>query len=141
MNGNSSVSKWKKNSKKNKYPKVIGEYQSQPVTLNKGKFGLWVKFDFHKINVNDLDDKNLTLDTFIALIKEREKNVKWKGRDEVFIYAIIEGPYGLYIKVHNTKSYDKDKHFKLPKQINFETMEDDALLSELESYVEFKLNE
>lgn len=116
------------------WPKDLGEYKGYPVSLNRGKFGLYIKY--RKINVslnNDeklKDNENISLADAIRLIDEKESKNLWEGKDTTtkIQYNILRGPYGLYVKMKDTsKKTAKAFNVSLPEDTDLENLTLDKL--------------
>lgn len=99
-----------------KFPKVIGEYEGQPVKINKGRFGPYVQLQklFVSIKESNGDSlENMTIERAIELIEEkreedRNKLIKTFPEDDTM--QLLNGRYGAYLKIGK-------KNFKLPKDV------------------------
>ncbi|MEM8887108.1 MAG: type I DNA topoisomerase [Bacteroidota bacterium] len=111
-----------------KLPRVLGEFEEQPVKSNIGRFGPYVQLGGLFASLEEGDDPyTVQLDRAIELIlKKREaeaKKVIKKFNDDA---AILQGRWGPYIKIHG-------KNVKIPKDVEAEnlTLEDcERLLEE-----------
>jgi len=74
-----------------KYPIDKGVYNNEPVTINKGPYGLYSKIDGKNISIEDSD---ISLDDIIKLLKKKDSKIikEWKS------IKILNGPYGPYIQ-------------------------------------------
>ena len=79
------------------YPKQIGEYKKNPISLHKGPYGLYLKYKSSNYSVPK-DKPVLTEKEAIALIIEQLGKKKHLGEK---IY-VINGPYGFYINKGKT---------------------------------------
>lgn len=96
------------------FPRNIGEYEGQPVSVAIGRFGPYVKHDGKFVSIPaDTAPAALTLDEAIELIENKRKAEKQKI---VKTFAtnpdlqILNGRYGIYI------SYKK-ANYKIPKTV------------------------
>ncbi len=103
------------------FPRNIGEYEGQEVTVAIGRFGPYVKHDGKFVSIpKELSPAHITLEEAVVLIKEKqaaEANRVVKTFDEDPDLQILNGRYGVYI------SYKKG-NYKIPK-----TVEDPASLT------------
>lgn len=85
-------------------PRVIGKYNNEDIILSKGRYGLYIKCGELSTAVKD---KEIDQATAIELLeagkvsKEANKPLKtFESKDgkKIITYAIIKGPYGLYIR-------------------------------------------
>ena len=102
-------------------PRLVGEYQGQPVTAAIGRFGPFVKWGslYASLRVKEGDDPfTIELDRAVKLIEDKVNGVnaaliqKFDDRPEI---QIIQGRFGPYIK------REKD-NFKLPKGSDAKTI-------------------
>lgn len=77
------------------FPKVLGKYEKQEVILQKGKYGLYLKYGTEKIPLKDVDVDDFTLNNAIEYIQKNTEKYLWQ-EDK---YKILSGPYGKYIQV------------------------------------------
>ena len=95
-------------------PRTVGEYESQPVIINIGRFGPYVQHNKKYTSIpEDEDPMSVTLERAIELIEEKRKEeaarlIKQFAEDADL--QIINGRYGAYI------SY-RQKNYKLPKEL------------------------
>ena len=82
-------------------PRTLGEYNGQPVTCSKGKYGPYVKYGSAYVSLKrGQDPYTITLETAAKLIEEHEaqqKNKDIKAFPEADIY-VLNGRFGPYIK-------------------------------------------
>ena len=106
------------------WPKTLGTYENKPMTLNKGKFGYYLKYSGDETLAIKVTEEfteenilNLDLDKAIKLIEENNKKNLWMGKDEENKYVVKNGKYGDYVSVKPlTKSKKvKSANYKLPK--------------------------
>ena len=94
---------------RSEFPKKIGKYKNMDVTLCKGPYGLYIKWD--NSNYAGGENNNLNIEDAIKIIttkvsKEYPKVLgKYKRKD----IKLCNGPYGLYIKYDN-------KNYKIPSK-------------------------
>jgi DNA topoisomerase-1 len=103
------------------FPKILGKYEKKVVTLNRGKFGYYLRVGSDKdamtvaLPEDDMDD--FDLDDAIAAIEEKNKKNLWSGKDDKTRYIVLDGQYGRYISAHPLKGKSKGKTCKLPEGI------------------------
>ncbi len=110
---------------KKKADAPIGEYEGNPITKGKGRFGPFVKWNDLYVNIpKRINPDTLTLEECIPLIKAKvEKEAKryivqWPDEN----IAIENGRWGPFIRL-------KKKAFKLPKKENGDKWEAEELKS------------
>ncbi|MEM6801850.1 MAG: type I DNA topoisomerase [Bacteroidota bacterium] len=111
-----------------KLPRVLGEFEEQPVKSNIGRFGPYVQLGGLFASLEEGDDPyTVQLDRAIELIKKKReaeaKKIIKKFNDDA---SILQGRWGPYIKIHG-------KNVKIPKDVEAEnlTLEDcERLLEE-----------
>lgn len=115
-----------------KLPRVLGEFEEQPVKSNIGRFGPYVQLGGLFASLEEGDDPyTILLDRAIELIKKKReaeaKKLIKKFNDDA---SILQGRWGPYLKIHG-------KNVKIPKDVEVEnlTLEDCEQLFE-----EFKKN-
>jgi len=104
------------------YPKNLGKYNNKDVLLQKGKFGLYIKYNDKNYPI---DKDNISLKDVINVIESKNKDVL----DEVEIkgksYQIRTGEYGPYISYKNGK---KMNFASIPKDKDFKNLTNDDIL-------------
>lgn len=95
-----------------KLPRILGEFENEPVQVNIGRFGPYIAHDkkFYSLS-KDFDPYEITLDVAIPLIEEKrkakdERTIKVFEKQKI---QLLKGPYGPYIK----KGL---KNFPIPKE-------------------------
>lgn len=95
-----------------KLPRVLGEFENEPVQVNIGRFGPYLAHDkkFYSLS-KEYDPYEITLDVAIPLISEKrkakdERTIKIFEKEKI---QLLKGPYGPYIK----KGL---KNFPIPKE-------------------------
>lgn len=86
------------------YPKELGKHGRSKVVLNKGKYGLYLTVGKNKYSVNEEYDDNITLEEAIEIINSKKKTSLGEFSDNSKTYTVLDGPYGKYIRVVNTKT-------------------------------------
>jgi len=97
------------------FPRTLGEYEENEVSVAIGRFGPYVKFDskFYSLKKDD-NPADISLDRAIEIIlekqqAEREKLIKKFDQDEDV--QLLNGRYGPYLVI-------KKQNFKLPKGVD-----------------------
>jgi len=92
-----------------KYPFNMGKYEGKQIQLNKGQYGLYLKYD--KNNYSFQNDDDPTLEEAIEIIKLKNKTSVERKIGDV---SIKNGKYGSYFQYNGKnysipKSYDPEK--------------------------------
>lgn len=112
-------------------PRIVGEYQGQPVTAAIGRFGPFVKFGsiYASLRVREGDDPyTIGIERAIQLIEDKINGVnanelrKFDERPEV---KIIKGKWGPYIK-------SGSDNYKMPKGADPQTISLEDVLSAID---------
>ena len=90
-----------------KYPYKIGEYNDIDIYIDKGRYGLYVKYNKKNYSIPDLDESNIDCDSVIEIIKIKMNSNSGVIREINDKISIYNGPYGPYIK------YNKKTNYKL----------------------------
>lgn len=97
-----------------KLPRILGEYESQVVKANVGRFGPYVQHAKMFVSIpKEEDPMTITLDRAIELIKakiESDANKIIKTFDEDKDMQLLNGRWGAYLKIGKN-------NFKLPKDV------------------------
>jgi DNA topoisomerase I len=102
-------------------PRLVGEYQNQPVTAAIGRFGPFVKWGstYASLRVREGDDPyTVEIDRAIKLIEDKINGInanELRKFDESPEVKIIRGKWGPYIK-------SGDENYKMPKGAVVETI-------------------
>jgi DNA topoisomerase-1 len=97
-----------------KLPKTIGEYEGKEVTIGRGRFGPYVKFDEKFVSLpRAIDPLEVELDTAIQLIEEKRKEDAPMGTYKGKPITKGKGRFGPFLKwdalfVNVPKKYDLD---------------------------------
>jgi len=94
-----------------KFPMELGNYKENEILLQKGPHGYYLKYNSRNYSV---EDKNISLDDAIEIIKGKEKDIIKEIKDKSKIYTIKNGEYGPYISY---KSGSKMQFRGIPKDI------------------------
>ena len=97
------------------FPKHIGAYEGEDVTVNLGKYGPYVKVAKTFVSIPaELSISSVTIDDAIKLIEEKKekdanKTIHDFSENDPPIY-VLNGPYGAYIKIGK-------RNFRIPKDV------------------------
>ncbi len=112
------------------YPKDLGKHEGLLVSVNKGKFGLYLKWGDVKAPLENLpeelkikDKENVTLEEAISVLKNKRKNVFWEHLEGKTRYSILDGQYGKYINVVDTSKKVKSK----PLRVTVKSLSDEEI--------------
>ena len=97
-----------------KFPKEIGTYRGETVTVNNGRYGPYLKYSSKSISIpKEIDPHSVNIDSAIPLIDE-----KLKSDEPIYIYNDLpvikgKGRFGPFIKwnemfINVNKTYDFD---------------------------------
>lgn len=118
------------------WPKNIGKYQNKKITLNRGKFGYWIKIgtsDSYTISLGNqdtiilpdkttIDINDLLLEHAITFIESNNKNILWEDKDDKYKYIIKTGEFGSYINMKLKTSKAKGENIKLAPDVDIKTL-------------------
>lgn len=104
------------------YPKTIGLYNSKEVTVNKGKYGVYVKYNDKSY---PLKKETNNLEEIIKIIKDKNKDIIKEIKIKNKSYQIRNGQYGPYISY---KAGTKVKFKKIPQNKKPENLTEDDIL-------------
>jgi len=108
------------------FPMEIGEYDGQKLSINKGRFGPYIKFGELFVSLpNGSNPAAFTLEEAIPLIeakKEGEKAKIIKTFDQDKTLQIVKGQYGPYIS--HGKNFVKIPSGKKPEDLTYEEVMD-----------------
>jgi DNA topoisomerase-1 len=96
-------------------PRMLGEYEGQPVTIGTGKFGPYVLHRNKYTSLpKDMDPMSITIVDAVRLIEEKRKqekkrHLKFFPEDEKL--EVMDGRFGPYL------AYD-GKNYRLPKAMH-----------------------
>lgn len=111
-----------------KFPKTIGEYEGEELTVNIGRFGPYVRHKNAFYSIKKTDPVDVDKDKAIEIIEEKRKQAEsntireYKENQDV---KVLKGRYGPYIKIGK-------QNFKIPRDHDPEklTLEDCIKISE-----------
>ena len=112
-----------------KFPKEIGNYKDEIVTVNNGRYGPYIKFSNKSISIpNGIDPHSVNLNSAIELIDE-----KLKSEEPIHIYVDKpvtkgKGRFGPFLKWN-------DMFINVNKTYDF----DNLAISEIEELIELKI--
>jgi DNA topoisomerase-1 len=110
------------------YPKTLGKIGKSSVTLNKGQYGLYVKYGDKNISIKDTDVEPNDIDLEYAkqLIESGDPYAlkTFKVKDKIL--NIKNGEYGPYI--HIMSGSNKKQFISIPKQYSIDTITIDDVL-------------
>jgi DNA topoisomerase-1 len=104
-----------------KYPCVIGQYEGKDITVCKGPYGLYIKYNEKNYPWKQQIDPSI--DEAINIIAEKNKEVIGK----VSKYEIKNGPYGPYIIVPAKGKTGKAKFVGVPKDIEINSLTEEKI--------------
>jgi DNA topoisomerase-1 len=105
------------------YPKILGKIGKSEVKLNRGKYGLYVKFGDKNINLSGIDEETITIDLINEKLSEIKNKNLWEGKDGKVNYVILNGPYGKYINIKDlSKKTNKPFNVKLAEDVKIEEL-------------------
>jgi len=90
-----------------KYPYTIGTYENKDIILDKGRFGLYIKYDSKNFSYKIEDESRVNLDSVIEFINIKMSTTVNTGvinkiNDKI---TIMNGQYGPYIRYDNKTNY------------------------------------
>jgi DNA topoisomerase-1 len=98
-----------------KYPYVLFNYQNKDVFLNKGQYGLYIKYDNKNYSIENLNEEEIDLDKIKNVIKNQKNyGMVKKITSKIELY---NGLYGYYLK-YNKKNYAVKKGKKTEEEFN-----------------------
>lgn len=98
-----------------KYPYVLFNYQNKDVFLNKGQYGLYIKYDNKNYSIENLNEEEIDLDKIKNVIKNQKNyGMVKKITSKIELY---KGQYGYYLK-YNKKNYAVKKGKKTEEEFN-----------------------
>ena len=116
-----------------KLPRVLGDFENEPVQVNIGRFGPYIAHDkkFYSLS-KEYDPYEITLDVAIPLIAEKrkakdERTIKIFEKEKI---QLLKGPYGPYIK----KGL---KNFPIPKEKQENVQ--DLSIEEVQAMIEYAI--
>jgi DNA topoisomerase-1 len=105
------------------YPKLLGKIGKTEVKLNRGKYGLYVKYGDKNINLSGVNEEDINLDMISEKLTETKSKNLWEGKEGKVNYVILNGPYGKYINIKDTtKKTNKPMNIKLDEDVKIEDL-------------------
>ena len=105
------------------YPKTIGEYEGEEITVAVGRFGPYVKHNGKFVSIpKSISPAQITIEQAIELINEKrnaESNKIVKSFDEDEKLQLLNGRYGIYI-AYDGVNYKIPKTYSEPQNMTFE---------------------
>ena len=118
------------------YPKILGTIDRKKVKFYKeGKFGSYVKIGKESLSIkltDELTEKDITIDYVKNMVKEKDSKKLWFKKDKDNQYTILNGPYGKYVSIKNTKK-KKPFNVSLNNDIDLDTLSLDKLMEIIET--------
>lgn len=109
------------------WPKILGHISRKKVKFyNAGRYGPYVTVGandkFSLKFTEDFKQDDVDLEYVKGLVKEREKNNLWTAKEGDYLYTVLNGPYGKYVSIKNTKVKKKAYNVSLPDDIDLKDM-------------------
>lgn len=114
------------------YPKKLGVYKNNDILLQKGKYGLYIKFNDKNYQIKE---NNTHLDDIIKVIEEKERSILKEFTIKNKIYEIKTGKYGLYISYKLGK---KTQFVSIPKNKNINSLVEEDILELIKKKSKYK---
>jgi DNA topoisomerase-1 len=107
------------------YPKTLGKMANGIVTLNKGQYGLYLKYTGKNYSIKNLDESNITIDNAREIIESGDPYAlrTFKVKDKIL--NIKNGNYGPYIQI---VSGTKKQFINIPASYDIEKINIDDVL-------------
>ena len=112
-----------------KFPRVLGDMEGKSVTVGKGKFGPYIRYDNSYVSIpKTVDPLTVTLDEAVQMLKEKQEA---EAKKVIKTFAdnpdmqILNGRYGPYI------AYQK-KNYKIPENVEPADLNLDACFKVIE---------
>lgn len=119
------------------YPKDLGKYKNKKVVVKKGKFGLYIVWGKDNISIKEDVD---SLEDAVKLIEkdkeEKQKKSLGEFQNDKYVFLILKGPYGPFIRVNPKKRGLKGFNVKLPDKYDKEKLS----LEQIEKLISNKYN-
>ena len=109
------------------YPKIIGNYNNIDILLDKGRYGLYIKYNNKNYSYKITDENNIDVDSLITFIdiKSDTQNKYGEFKKVNAKIKIMKGQYGPYI------NYDNKTNYKIPIDKSLTDEEIDKFLKSL----------
>ena len=94
------------------YPRIIGSFEGQELSVNLGRFGPYIKYENNFVSIKEHDPSLISLQECITLIEEKraqdaQKYIHVFDKENPVI-EVLNGRYGPYIK-------SEKKNYRIPK--------------------------
>ena len=89
------------------YPSIIGTYNNIDILLDKGRYGLYIKYNNKNYSYKIIDENNIDIDSIITFIDIKSTTINKYGefRKINSKIKIMKGQYGPYINYNNKTNY------------------------------------
>jgi len=114
------------------YPKVLGKYKNREITLNRGKYGLYIKYGTDSFSVQNEDIK---MEEIKEMIDKRAPLAQLKSDTKTYI--VLTGPYGRYIKISDSKT-KKSFNVALPEDVDVSNLTVEKIQEIVDNYFKYK---
>jgi DNA topoisomerase-1 len=104
------------------YPKLLGKYKNEDILLQKGKYGLYIKYNSKNY---PLTEDNTSLEDVIKVIEQKNKDILNEFDIKGTNYQIRNGEYGYYISY---KKGSKMQFVSIPKNKEINSLEEKDIL-------------
>jgi DNA topoisomerase-1 len=116
------------------YPKILGFIDKKTVSLKKGEYGFYVTIGKGKTQIKlSIENENISLDDIKKILEERSKKSLGEFKKDTKTYLVLEGPYGPYIKMNDSKT-KKKYNIKLSDKEDPKTLTLDKVLEIVDLY-------
>ncbi|MBA42691.1 MAG: DNA topoisomerase I [Magnetococcales bacterium] len=116
------------------YPKILGYIDKKTVSLKKGEYGFYVTIGKGKTQTKiSIENENISLEDIKKILEERAKKSLGEFKKDTKTYLVLEGPYGAYIKMNDSKT-KKKYNIKLPEKEDPKTLTLDKVLEIVDLY-------
>ena len=107
------------------YPKDIGKHNGKMMTLNKGKFGIYLKYNDKSYPIpKEMIENTIDKTAAIKIITEKDSNNLAEYEYNGGIAVVRKGQYGPYLLYKKNK---KQTIHKIPENVDVEKLSDDQL--------------
>lgn len=119
-----------------KYPIDLGKIGAKEVLLKKGKYGFYVTIGKKSIPV---DNDKITLEEIQQKLKEEKKEEKGTVfTEDTKIYKVLNGPYGPFINVTDTKNKKIKYNASIPSDTDIASLDLEKIKQLINDYYENK---
>ena len=88
-----------------KYPLIIGKHKEKEIYIDKGRFGLYVKYNNNNYSCENLDETDIKLDEIIEIIEKKNESKTGVIKKINAKVVVCNGKYGPYIIYNNKTNY------------------------------------